>query len=370
MKHNLDDLDLRAAFRAEPETCHQALMTAIRSVKEEEKAVKHLHMRPLLVAAIVIVSMLSVAYAASEIFGLNEFYQGFDISLTPEQQESMIPAKETSYQVGPLTFTIQERIADPYNVHISTKIRPTDKTLALIRLAPDEELLPESMTQDVGTTLAGGKLARQLGFATRITWTEAAEKLELPLYYVRVHLGQYNRRAEMLWDEECSAICVCQALTGKDIINSTVEPELYLEVAQIDPATGEAINTWSTHETYKVPVSKLVATGHYVPETPLVSGDMTLTHLETELYATGMYVYRKYQMPADMPRDIDYPVWDFINETPLLTTDGVSFERGISLSAQYGTNEWPSVVATEMINVTTLPEIIQVGGVNYVLQTQ
>jgi hypothetical protein len=37
MKRTVDELNLRNAFRQEPERCHAALMDAARSVKEETK---------------------------------------------------------------------------------------------------------------------------------------------------------------------------------------------------------------------------------------------------------------------------------------------------------------------------------------------
>ena len=62
MKRDMDNLDLRAAFRPMPEECHAALMDAARSVKEE-KEMKRASFRVVLIAAMIIMSMMAVAFA-------------------------------------------------------------------------------------------------------------------------------------------------------------------------------------------------------------------------------------------------------------------------------------------------------------------
>ncbi len=373
MKQDLDKLDLRPAFREEPEKCHQALLAAVRSVKEEEKNVKHLNFRPLLIAAIIIVSMLSVAFAASEIFGLSDYFQKFDISLTQQQQEAFKPDKETAWQLGPMTFTLQERVADPYYAYISTKVDMIDGSQVLTCMFPDDRL-----TDAQRTALNLEKIERDYGdgiVTTQPTFMEAAQQTGLPLYSVRAIMEvaeEINGGEGMEHILHTNTGCVyinqhsLQQMDGR----SKLDVQIFLRVSKIDPVTGEDIDKWSTREPYTLPVSKLVAEGHYVPETPLVSRDMTLSEIRTELYETGMYVYRMYQMAANMPLDIDYPIWDVTEETPLQSVDGVPFMRGISLSGQQDTDGWPTVTVTEMLNVTSLPKVILVGGVNYTLQSK
>ncbi len=374
MKYDLDKLDLRPAFRDEPEKCHQALLDAVRSIKEEEKNVKHLNFRPLLIAAIIIVSMLSVAFAASEIFGLSDYFQKFGISLTPAQQDALKPNQEAAWQVGPITFTLQERVADPYYAYISTRVDMTDGSQALLCMDPEERL-----SDELRTALNLEMVERDYGSGpvlTRPTYQEAAQQTGLPLYSVRAILKvseEHNGGEGMEYILHTSSSgCVyinqqyLQQLDGK----TKLDTQIFLRVSRIDPATCEETGKWSTHEPYTLPLSKLVAEGHYIPETPLTTGDMTLTHIDTKLYETGLYAYRQYQMPADMARDIDYPVWDVTDPTPLTAADGTAFMRGIGLLDQYDTREWPTVTVTEMLNLTELPEIIQVGGVHYKLQSE
>ncbi len=373
MKPDLDHLDLRPAFRDEPDKCHQALMRAVRSVKEEEKNVKHLNLRPLLIAAIIIVSMLSVAFAASEIFGLSDYFQNYNISLTPAQQEALKPDKEAAWQVGPMTFSVQERVADPYYAYISTKVDMTDGSHVLMCMFPDDRLTD---AQRIALNLE--KVERDYGngiITTQPTYQEAAQQTGLPLYSIRAILEvpedlDHGEGMEHILQPATSCVYINQHSLKNMSGKTDLPAQIFLRVSKIDPLTGEEIEKWSTRDPYTLPVSKLVAEGHYVPETPLVSRDMTLSEIRTELYETGMYTYRIYQMAADMPLDIDYPIWDVTEETPLQSVDGVPFMRGISLSGQQDTDGWPTVTVTEMLNVASLPEVIQVGGINYTLQSK
>ncbi len=381
MKHNLDDLDLRPAFRDEPEQCHRALMDAVRSVKEEEKNVKHLNLRPLLVAAIGIVSMLSVAYAASELLGINSYFSRlWEIYPSQELQSAMKPDDFLTAEVGPLTFTVQERIADPYLALISTEFKVTQGTQAIVSLFPEEMIMPENLKEYIDGSIQGSEFARALGFetlTTQTTWLEAAQTLELPLYRIRVTIEPAQEhaygsgRSDIIWNSDAVSGTFISHVVLKNVTPAaSIQVTLFFEVAQFQPETGEITCTWSERIPYSLPVSKLIATGHYFPESPLVTDGLTLTHLNAELYKTGMYVYRYYQMPGDTPLLKDTSFSRLFDKTPLSSVSGEAFMPGISLHGNYDLGDWPTLTSTEMVNVTTLPEIIQVGGVNYALQTE
>ena len=63
MKRDLEHLYLKRAFRPVPEACHRALMDAARSVREE-KPVKRISYRAALIAAVILIAAMAVAYAA------------------------------------------------------------------------------------------------------------------------------------------------------------------------------------------------------------------------------------------------------------------------------------------------------------------
>ncbi len=360
------NIDLKNAFPAMEDSECRALMDAARSVKEEEKPMKRPDLRLLLIAAIVVVSMLTAAVAAGDIFGFNDFYGGRRITLSPATQRIMQPPDQLSYQVGPLTFTVQERMADPYYAAISTRITRTDGARALVR--PDHLGLP-APDERIGATTPSASLADTLGVDPNLTWTEAAVQLGLPLYHVQVRLQKvYGGGA--IWDSGGSMVYISDCRLEDAAPGSTVELSLCLEVIEIDPATGEPVSTWSANEPYAFPICKLLAEGRYVADRPKVTGGMTLVELQTELYETAMYVRRIYQAPADMPRDPDFPFWAMVTQTPLKTAEGDAVPQGVNLSRHLNTLTWPTFTLMETFNVSELPQILQVGRVSYILQDE
>ena len=73
MKRDFDNLNLQDAFPSMPDECRNALMTAARSVKEEEP-VKRITVRTRLIAACIIIATAAIAMAAGQIFGWNDFF--------------------------------------------------------------------------------------------------------------------------------------------------------------------------------------------------------------------------------------------------------------------------------------------------------
>ena len=70
MKRDLEHLDLKQAFHPVPEACRRALMDAARSVREE-KPVKRVSYRAALIAAVILLAAMAVAYAAVGWAGLS-----------------------------------------------------------------------------------------------------------------------------------------------------------------------------------------------------------------------------------------------------------------------------------------------------------
>ena len=76
MKRDMENLNLRNAFKPTPDKCHNALMTAARSVKEEEP-VKRATIRTILIAACIILATMAIAVAATNSFGWKDFFEIF-----------------------------------------------------------------------------------------------------------------------------------------------------------------------------------------------------------------------------------------------------------------------------------------------------
>lgn len=358
MKRTPDEIDLRAAFRDEPEGCHRALMHAARSVKEE-KTMKKQSMRTLLIAAVLIVSMLTTAFAAEKLFGWSEYFEHQGIHTTPQMQSAM-QVEPKHYAVGPVTFTVQELVADPNLAMASTKITVNE----------GDGLVTNEPFDRIGA--AGHRVTSALDGLTdpKLTWVEAAQQLNLPLYSVRAiievdeALNDGESMEDCIWHASDSAIYLSTAFLKGDALGAELPIRMFLRVSQIDPATGEEIEKWTSREELTLPVGPLLAEKDYTADAPYTTADgAKLTGIHGELYVTGAYLTLTWQMPDGMVCDEEFTIWEDGNE-PILLTDGTfnAFESGVSLSGCVDVSAWPIVEAQEMINVDALPEVIRVNG--------
>ncbi len=359
MKRNLDEIDFRAAFREEPESCHRALMHAARSVKEEKQTMKKRSMRTLLIAAVLIVSMLTTAFAAEKLFGWSDYFEHQGIHTTPQMQSAMQMAPQT-FTVGPMTFTVQELVADPHMAMASTRITLTEGT-GLVTNEPYDRI-----------SAAGYRVTGALDGLTdpKLIWLEAAQQLDLPLYSVRAIIevdeavNDGDAMEDCIWPASDSAIYLSTAFLKADALGAELPLRMFLRVAQIDPATGDEIEKWTSREALTLPVSQLLDEKDYTTEAPYTSAaGAQLTGIHADLYVTGAYLTLTWQLPDGTPYDEEFSIWEDGNEAILLT-DGTFnvFEGGVSLSGRVDDSAWPVVKAQEMINVDALPEVIRVNG--------
>lgn len=359
MKRTLNEIDFRAAFRDEPEGCHRALMHAARSVKEEKNAMKKQSMRTLLIAAVLIVSMLTTAFAAEKLFGWSDYFEHQGIHTTPQMQSAM-QMEAKPYAVGPVTFTVQELVADPHLAMASTKVTVNEGS-ALVTNEPFDRI-----------SAAGHRVTGTLeGLAdTKLTWLEAAQQLNVPLYSVRAIIEVDDDFSAGESMEDCirsasdSVTYLSEAFLNAEALGAELPIRMFLRVAQIDPATGEEIEKWTSREALTIPVGQLLEEKEYTAETPYTTAaGAQLTGIHGELYVTGAYLTLTWELPDGTPYDEEFSIWEDGNE-PILLTDGTfnAFETGVSLIGSVDYSAWPIVKAQEMINVDALPEVIRVNG--------
>lgn len=360
MKRNYEDLDLRTAFRQEPERCHQALMNAACSIKEEKQTMRKNPVRTLLIAAVVVLSMLTTAFAAGEIFGWNDYFARQGIHTTPQMQNAMQMDAKT-YTLGPVTFTVQEAVSDNRFALVSTRIAPTDGSPALMTMFEDDYVS------------AGGDRSRVLMKAlgieegSRPCYEAAAEK-NIPMYTVRAVIEvdeEYNGgegMEDILWDAQGNVAYFSQHTLNSANVPEQLPIRLFLRVAQVNEQ-GEVIDKWTAREEMTITVGKLLAEKDYTPDRPYVRDGAQLTGVHAELYVTGAYLTFSWQMPEGMAYNEDaFSIWDYHTDDMQLT-DGIfnEFERGVSLSGSYAVPAWPTVTVEEMINVDALPEVIRIS---------
>ncbi len=369
MKRDFDNLDLRAAFREEPTECHLALMDAARSVKEEKQTMKRNPMRTLLIAAIVALSMLTTAFAAGELLGWTDYFEHYyGIHTTPAMYNAMQMNNPKTVELGPMTFTVQEAISDNRIAMISTKISVTDGSAALLAMFPEDAI-----------GAAGDERSKVLMKLLEVEdpsmdFYQAAKMKNLPLYSVRAIIQmdeQYDGGVgaeDIMWDAQGSMFYFSKHDLNTSAVGKELPIKVFLRVTQIDPATGEELQKWTTREEMTIPVGQLLAEKTYTPDAPFKKDGAELQSIHAELYITGAYLTSTWKMPEGMVYTKDFSVWDFHKDQML--TDGSlnEFERGVSLSGSSNNDAWPIVTAEEMINVDALPEVIRVSdGTNDVI---
>ena len=202
MKREQSSYDLRKAFVPMPEECRQALMDAARSVKEE-KPTKRVSSRTVLIAAIIIVATMAVAFAATRL-GWADYFNRYDnITVPKAAEEALVATQPRRYQVGPMTFTFNQLLTDARIALSSAEIHTTDGSEALYA---DDTNVYEAVDAISDTVLNRYKLE------SGITWMDAARQLSLPLYGIRalIEVGEpYSAGESMedaLWNEDGSIV--------------------------------------------------------------------------------------------------------------------------------------------------------------------
>lgn len=359
MKREIDNLDLRAAFRAEPEGCHRALMDAARSVREEKKTVKRFSMKLIVVAAIIVLSMTAVAYAAGKLLGWTDYFEYWGIHTTPQMQNAMQMEPKT-YTLGPLTFTVQEAVADNRLAMISTTIATADGSPALLGMFADDSIGAYGDRSRV--------LMNALGVEDKtLMFSEAAAQKNIPMYSVRAIIevdGMYDGgegMEDILWNSQTNAIYVSSHILNTENIGQELPVTIHLRVAQHDES-GEEIQKWTARETMTISVSQKLEEKTYTPDALFTVNGATLESIHAELYVTGAYLAFQWQLPENVVNDDDFNMWDY-HSVALLIADGAFnvFEQGVSFTWRYDDSAWPIVTVEQMINVDALPEMIRIS---------
>lgn len=354
MKRDWDNLNLRAAFPDEPEDCHQALMNAARSVKEE-KEMKKASFRVALIAALIILSLTAVGLAAGKVAGWNEFYNdhhGAGIGVPQGVYEQMQVKENLSWQVGPLTFTATELLTDGHIAISAIHVRVTDGSAALINGA--------NVSDPIDSIRANGQNGRdyaaRLGVSEDATWLEAAAQLKLPFYRVSADhdmshpLYEGDMMIDVLYNEDGSLTYYCMSMLKTDEVGGALNLPLCLDVALADPATGETAASWRDYnQTVTIPVCPVLEERTYVPEQETTAAGHRLLKVEAVRYVTGAYLTYTYEMDY---MAIPESAWELYDLT-LRDESGAQLPGGMSMTASMTF----TIEVEEMIGVDKLPDV-------------
>lgn len=365
MKHDDFSKDLRAAFPEMPDMCHDALMTAVRSVKEEEP-VRKTTFRAVLIAAAIIVATMAMAVAASGLFGWTDFFAGYGDHILPESAQRILGESWNThaFTLGNVTFTTRELYCDGYIAMAATEITTADGSDALFAAEPWDP---------IGANGDNGKqVAAQLGVDPKTTWVEAAQQLGKKLYRVRAILEVPE---ELMGDggmedplhTSGSLTYFSMAFMNGKAQGEKVNATLFLRAAEIDPANGEELSRETAREALDIFLEAPMEQATYKPAAAFAPGGYTFTGARATLMPAGLYIYADFTAPVSvktdtMPDDL-YMLWG--NESPAwLDANGNRYPTGANLSSYLNIDNFPHVVYEDMLPLGEMPEklILEVNG--------
>lgn len=363
MKRNLDELDLRSAFAQEPKACHDALMNAAFSVKEE-KTVKKASFRVALVVALIIVATMTVAVAAGNLLGFADFFGSQYGTVVPETAQRVMNEEWNRHEfaLGEVVFTTQELFCDGHISMASTVISMSDGSDALICAEPFDA---------IGATGENGEqAAKRLGVEPEMTWIEAAKKLNRKLYAVRAILevpAEIDSGCAMedsLFNEDGSVTYFSMPELNGKATGETVDMQMYLRVAEIDLDAETETNVLKDRKPLSVFLEAPIEEHAYACNGEFMADGYKLESVKAELSAAGLYLYSTFIAPEGVTEaDVyarDFPLWLDEEEKPL--------PSGINLSASVDTQNLPKITYMQMISVNAIPEkmIMQVPDTPFV----
>ena len=306
MKRDMENLNLRDSFKPTPDKCHDALMTAARSVKEEEKI--------------------------------------------------MNSTEEQTFILGPVSFTVQSLYTDGQEAWASTLITAADGSSALVC----GDYSPESSLGSNGEN--GEALARKLGLDPETTWLNAARQLNCPLYWAHANLHSrepYDIGGGMmdsLYDDQGRLVYFSmKEIYTPDGCPDPLPMELWLQVYEIDPETGDVKDIADSQEDILVPMSLSADAVTYHVQEDYTAFGLRLDSVRAEKTASGMYIYTDFTARDGMTEDEFlevqlYPVW--------LDENGEEYPEGMNMSYEINMDHWPRVSITSQIAADSVPDRI------------
>ena len=362
MKRDMENLNLRDTFKATPDKCRDALMTAARSVREEEP-VRRITVRAVLITACIILATMAIAIAATKTLGWGDFFEifyGDTDAVTKEAQEIMDNTKQQTFTVGPVAFTVQSLFADEQEAMASTLVTTADGSKAIIVM---DYFYEDTLSNN---DEFGEMLAKLYGVDPETTWIDVAKKLNCPLYSVgaRLHMqdpydaggGMYD----VMYDEEGRLVYFStsgivypdnESVAAQEVLELPAQLSLWVE--EVDLETGDTKDIGDALVDVMIPMSLQSEPVEYqVPEDYVVFG-LHLDSVKAAKTAAGVYLYLDFTDQGHMQYRRDYirPAWT--------DEDGNEYPDGINMSHSIDTDQSPQVYITSMISADSIPERIR-----------
>lgn len=353
MKREWDGIFLRKAFSPEPAVCHDALMNAARSVREED-SMKRVSFGMILLAVMLVIAMTTAAYAVGNAGVFDWLRENYGAQLPPSAQEILAATQEKTIAAGPVTFTVSEALADGRIAYLYVHARMSDDATAL--LCP----VSGDPTEPIGEALCAALGCADLTADT--SYAEAAIITGTPLYFVGVWMelpeGVFydTEMMDAFTLEDGSLSLVYMALTHPDAAGESFTAQIHCTTTELNPETLEAKDgqRFEATNTHTFTVGGVTAEKRYaISDTSKLLGCLTVTELRAEQTCAGVYltVYAR----ADEGTMLETLYTG--GEIRVLRAGGTPFPTGASLTSRFldgEGNEFPADKDPNDVIVSTL----------------
>lgn len=329
------------------------------SAKEEEP-VKKFTVSTALIVVLIVIATLTTALAASVLLGWTDFYS-FEIPKTA--QEILNATEPKDYQIGPITFTVNELLTDGHIALCSATSHVTDGSSAV---------LSEEVYDAVGANGDNGEaLAQKWNLSPDTRWIDAAHIMNLPFYRVSISVNVPEEchdgedMGDAMWDEKGNCVSYYMAALNSLQVGETLPIKLHFQVWQYDPQSIEPqsifedvvdeakeMSYWEDTFEITLTVPAPIAEKTYMPEQPYdFENGLTLNSVTAQQTVAGAYVVGQFTLRDGFNFNDAYS-----GELDFLDATGEEIPWGMAESGIIEYDQLPKVEWGAMLNLEVLPE--------------
>lgn len=329
--------NLRDAFPPVPEGFTQRIIETLEKAMQGPPPKRHsIPMRTILIAAVVILSMSSAAFALSQIRWV-DFYRDYGVRIPEAAELAMQEAEPRSFTVGPLTFTLREVLSDGRLLLGATEAHAQDTNAAFIEYV-------------------GAKIPAGLEQNTPVYAIRAILQVDAPYH------GNGEDMEDTIIDTDGQIVYFNMQSVNEEYHLKEIPITYQMFAYQIDPSNGHIVKSWSAEERLTIPVTELQGEKVYLPEMEIVIGNVTVVDAKADLTAAGVYLLVTFSASDQAnPHSLDLPGFLWYDEEKNVHHDGMS------LSLTIDDSTWPLITCEYMLSLDALPaKLILSDGTNSV----
>lgn len=357
---NLTDQELKDMFGKTPDSFTAAMERALAGDKPEREAPAPRRLNRTWSIVLIVALALALttgAYAAAVRLGLIDMLNQGVLSVVPQSALEALQATEAqSWEVGPLTVSLNESLADGYMVYVVSQINTTDGSKALMVQGTDDFYaeVPDNLKAYLG--VEGERMF------------DAAARYDGPIYTVDVWLNIDSELImsevmglEGVYGDDGSLLVASMTPTEPELLGDTLPGELQVKVRQLKinsyqeeaftvggetyRVDREEVAEWEAFLPIEISVTGVIETRTYLPDGDNDLGWCTVEKVEAERTVAGMYVYMSLTASGDGrgwvecldANQQEYPRNDMYSTTHI---DRDDFPH-IVVMTYYGTDELP-----------------------------